>query len=408
MNSNDGVAEQDGAESTPQIPQSRPALRNAESRIEFSMDDFLSSSAEIETLNPALGASLEVIHQLPVALAVLDLETRYLNASRPFAHALGRKVHDLIGRRHADLNCGLPTGWDEICETTLRTGTCAKGEEAHFIKPDGNPEWIRWEVHPWRTKEGDVAGIFLVLEVVTRRMQFEALARRSMKNETIAQLCGRLGTNIKNLMTILEGYAMGVISADAADRAEAPHIAADAGLHQGIHRGFRLSESLTSLGRNRALEPRLTDLRDLLGEAVASIRASAPKNVRIAFLPREGIWHCFVDQTQLMNTLYALAENSIEAMSDGGDLTIALVRNDERQLTFSITDTGVGMSEATLKQAIEPFFSTKTGGWSNGLGLSLAYGFITHSNGELKIVSAPHAGTRVSISLPFHDWSWQG
>ena len=357
--------------------------------------------------SPTMG-SLDLIRQLPMAVAVMDLEGQYLSVNSAFAFAAGRKSSELLGQIHGDLFGDFPKGWEEICETLLRTGTSVKGEEHDFVKPNGQTEQLRWELHPWRANGGAVTGLIIVLEIITRRNQFEALARRSIKNETVAQLCDSVGTSLRNFLTVLEGNAEQVIALKNSEPEDKSLLAAEERLRQGIVQGYRMSEGLAELGRNRALEPRLTDLSEFLGEIVFSMRSSVPRNIQVAFVPKEGNWHCSIDQEQLKRTVLALAENCVEAMPDGGNLTVSLVQCNERHLCFCIADTGVGMPEEDIQKAVEPFFSTKGRGLFRGLGLSVAYGFITHSNGEMRILSAPGSGTRVYITLPFSDWSWKG
>ncbi|HET9448344.1 MAG TPA: response regulator, partial [Steroidobacteraceae bacterium] len=65
-----------------------------------------------------------------------------------------------------------------------------------------------------------------------------------------------------------------------------------------------------------------------------------------------------------------------------------------------VTDTGVGMTAEVLERAVEPFFTTKNLGHGTGLGLSMVYGFVKQSGGNVKIESAPNQGTRVRLYLP--------
>src|SRR5512138_3605967 len=97
-------------------------------------------------------------------------------------------------------------------------------------------------------------------------------------------------------------------------------------------------------------------------------------------------------------------------MTDGGTLTIEtsnvtsygedadIPRGDF--VLLSVSDTGVGMTAEVLERAVEPFFTTKNLGHGTGLGLSMVYGFVKQSGGNVKIESAPNRGTRVKLYLP--------
>ena len=109
-----------------------------------------------------------------------------------------------------------------------------------------------------------------------------------------------------------------------------------------------------------------------------------------------------VDPGQLQTALLNLAINAAHAMPGGGTLTLEARKGSEagqRYAVVSVTDTGVGMDEATLAQAFEPFFTTK-GLDGSGLGLSMVQGFVEQSGGEVHIESAPGKGTKVELRLP--------
>jgi CheY-like chemotaxis protein len=122
-----------------------------------------------------------------------------------------------------------------------------------------------------------------------------------------------------------------------------------------------------------------------------------------------------VDPHQLENALLNLCINARDAMPDGGELTIEignLSLEDQTLLgpdcapgdyvRISVTDTGVGMSEETIARAFDPFFTTKPLGQGTGLGLSMIYGFVRQSSGQVSISSRPGEGTHVCIYLPRH------
>jgi CheY-like chemotaxis protein len=120
------------------------------------------------------------------------------------------------------------------------------------------------------------------------------------------------------------------------------------------------------------------------------------------------------DANQLEMAILNLAVNARDAMENGGTLTIAAQRAKSgaespatlasgEYVRLSVTDTGVGMDEDTLKRAVEPFFSTKGIGKGTGLGLSMAHGLTAQLGGALSIRSRPGIGTTVDLWLPISD-----
>ena len=126
-----------------------------------------------------------------------------------------------------------------------------------------------------------------------------------------------------------------------------------------------------------------------------------------------GLWPTLIDPGQLENALLNLCINARDAMPDGGRITIKTANKwlddraaNERELppgqyvSLSVTDTGTGMSAEVAARAFEPFFTTKPLGQGTGLGLSMIYGFVRQSGGQLRIYSEEGQGTTMCLYLP--------
>jgi signal transduction histidine kinase len=146
------------------------------------------------------------------------------------------------------------------------------------------------------------------------------------------------------------------------------------------------------------------DLDELAQDALELTRPlwqgqGAPRGLRIQAVLKPGrVPPVPGDQPALREALLNVLLNAIEAVAEGGRITIKTWASD-RRAHCSVTDTGVGMSEEVRGRALEPFFTTK-GPSRTGLGLSLAYGIIQRHGGELAIECAEGKGTTVTISLP--------
>jgi CheY-like chemotaxis protein len=126
-----------------------------------------------------------------------------------------------------------------------------------------------------------------------------------------------------------------------------------------------------------------------------------------------GVWATLVDPNQLENALLNLCINARDAMPDGGRLTIETANKwlddhaaRERELppgqyvSLCVTDTGAGMTPEVAARAFDPFFTTKPLGQGTGLGLSMIYGFVRQSGGQVRIYSEPGQGTTMCLYLP--------
>jgi signal transduction histidine kinase len=181
-------------------------------------------------------------------------------------------------------------------------------------------------------------------------------------------------------------------------------------------RASELARQLLDLRGQSRSDTRVLDV----GAFVDSLRGIIRQlvGIRIELAPAERIEPAFVriDPTRLEHAILNLVANSRDAMPDGGRLAISvgielLARQAPREgrlsvgdvVSLTVRDTGQGMDEATLAQVFEPYFSTKGRGRGTGLGLAAVYGTVRDSGGDIRIESAPNAGTTVRILLPRVD-----
>jgi len=147
---------------------------------------------------------------------------------------------------------------------------------------------------------------------------------------------------------------------------------------------------------------RETNILKIVNESLAKL--SRRKNVNIilkSMLESEAVW---IDHEQIVVALADLEQNAVEAMPDGGTLTIS-VEGDARQITLLLTDTGKGIPEENIPLLFTPFFTTKPVGDGTGLGLPQVYATVKAHRGDISIQSNADpkkgpTGTIVQITLP--------
>jgi len=94
-----------------------------------------------------------------------------------------------------------------------------------------------------------------------------------------------------------------------------------------------------------------------------------------------------------------LATNAIDAMPEGGTLTLRAIRSGSRVLV-QVTDTGIGIAPENMTKIFDPFFTTKDIGRGTGLGLAVCYGILSDHGGRLDVRSTVGSGTTFTITLP--------
>ena len=164
----------------------------------------------------------------------------------------------------------------------------------------------------------------------------------------------------------------------------------------------RIVSNLLSFSRQQAVEPKTLDLGAMLDDIAALTRhkmelAGIEFRKRIHDAPL-CIWG---DYTQIQQCFVNLIFNAIEAMPEGGRLTIRGGRDTDREEAWlDVSDTGTGIAEEHLSSIFEPFFTTKTDGYGVGLGLSMVYGIIREHHGRITVRSEPGKGTTFRVTLP--------
>ena len=150
-----------------------------------------------------------------------------------------------------------------------------------------------------------------------------------------------------------------------------------------------------------AVSPKMYNMNGIIEKAVAVIRASEmPAGVRIETELNPDLPEVFVDGEQMKQVILNIAFNGIEAMPDGGTLTIRTTRIESEEgeaVGISIRDTGKGMSSEDLENIFKPFFTTKERGV--GLGLSICQRIAKNNNGSIRAKSIPGQGSIFYIRL---------
>ncbi len=112
------------------------------------------------------------IHYSPSAIAMFDRDMRYIAYSYHWLIDYGLGEQELTGRSHYDVFPDIPARWKEVHQRCLN-GAVEKCDQDPFLRADGSVAWVRWEIHPWLTSEGDIGGIIMFSEVITERKNME-------------------------------------------------------------------------------------------------------------------------------------------------------------------------------------------------------------------------------------------
>jgi PAS domain S-box-containing protein len=273
------------------------------------------------------------------------------------------------------------------------------------------------DIHDQKSSEQALADLNATLEQQVRErtaelMAAEATLRQSQKMEAVGQLTGGLAHDFNNLLTGITGslelLALRLGQGKFTDLERYLNVAQGA-----AKRAASLTHRLLAFSRRQTLDPKPTDVNQLVGGMDELIRRTVGPSVTVKVVRAPVLWAVLVDPNQLENALLNLCINARDAMPDGGSLIIetgnqnledpeakALDLPVGEYVSLSVSDTGGGMTEDIIVRAFDPFFTTKPLGEGTGLGLSMVYGFARQSGGQARIYSQPGQGTKVCLYLP--------
>jgi two-component system, cell cycle sensor histidine kinase and response regulator CckA len=254
---------------------------------------------------------------------------------------------------------------------------------------------------------------------ITRRRQAAEQNRQLMEQLTQAQkldavgeLAAGIAHDFNNMLGAILGYASTMLA--EVERTHR-HYGDVAQIISIVRRAKNLTENLLAFSRHADPSPDPISVNRVVREVVSLLRRTLPKSIVIKTKLSKNV-AVEADRSQLEQCLMNICLNARDALPDGGELQLQTSRVDldeptARELNLPAgpycvivaRDNGVGMDEATLHQAFDPFFSTKARGEGSGLGLSLVLTAVQSHRGRVKIESQLGSGTEVRIYLPATD-----
>ncbi|TNC59316.1 PAS domain S-box protein [Rubellimicrobium roseum] len=339
---------------------------------------------------------------------VVDGEGIFRAVSPAATRLLGWLPEEMIGRPLFDFTH--PDG--HVGRAEKLAGALAGPTETHLNRyrdKAGNYHWISWITTP----ADDLiycSGRDVTVEI-ERQAELEVAQealRQSQKMEAMGQLTGGVAHDFNNLLTPIIGSLDRLLTRGVGSERERRLMD---GALQSAERAKVLVQRLLAFARRQPLQPGPVDVRRLVSEMAELIASTVGPRIDVRLDMPEDLPPALADANQLEMALLNLAVNARDAMPNAGVLAISAehvtVRTGRRTklrpgpyVRLSVKDTGVGMDEATLARAVEPFFSTKGIGKGTGLGLSMVHGLALQLGGTLTIDSHLGEGTTVELWLP--------
>jgi signal transduction histidine kinase/ActR/RegA family two-component response regulator len=252
-------------------------------------------------------------------------------------------------------------------------------------------------------------GFVTLYSDITGRRQAEDRLRQAQTMAAIGRLTSGVAHDFNNLLASILGNAELLDNELHGDAKAARWVSV---ILQSATRGATLVRQLLAFSRKQALTPAPLDLNAVLTGLTELLRTTMGATVTLEWNLIPGLWPALVDAVQIEHVILNLAINARDAMPGGGRLVVATANLSLHApdlpedlapgdyVAVSVTDTGTGMSDEVVRNAFEPFYTTKEPGKGSGLGLSQVYGVARQSGGSVQISSRLGEGTTVRVLLP--------
>jgi two-component system NtrC family sensor kinase len=347
-----------------------------------------------------------IIDSLPVSLYAIDRDYRVVAWNRnrelggqglPRGAVLGRNIFQVLTRQRREI---LQSEFARAFES----GEIERIEQETTDASGATHHWLVSKV-PMRAEGGEVSHVITVGEDITARVEANRAVARAEKLAAVGRLAAGVVHEINNPLATISACAEALESRAKEGAFDSSPEAEDLREYLGLIRSeaFRcktITNGLLDFSRARVGEHAPVDVAGVI-ESAARLVAHQKRGAKVEITTEVSpdVTEVSGDEGQLQQAVIALSTNAIDAMPEGGRLTLG-ARNEGDHVLIEISDTGVGIAPENLTKIFDPFFTTKEVGRGTGLGLAVCYGIVTEHGGRLEVQSVIGKGTTFTISLP--------
>ena len=353
-----------------------------------------------------------IVDTLPLSLYAIDRDYGIVAWNRnrelgelglPRGEVLGRNIFEVLTKQSREL---LEREFGKV----FATGEIHRVEQETVTSSGETNHWLISKI-PMRADEGnEVTHVITVGENITARVKAHRAVARAEKLAAVGRLAAGVVHEINNPLATIAACAESLEKRiEEGAFANSPE-EADLREYLGLIRdeAFRcknITNGLLDFSRLRAGQRVPVDVAEII-KAVARLVTHQQRgdNIQIDVEAAAGLPRVSGDVSQLQQAVVALATNAIDAMPEGGTLTLRASCSGPRVLV-QVIDTGIGIPPENMTRIFDPFFTTKDVGRGTGLGLAVCYGILSDHGGRLDVRSTVGTGTTFTITLPVADES---
>jgi len=308
------------------------------------------------------------------------------------------------------VHCEDREAFDDNYLRILRKEETPGAHDFRLTKKNGEQVWVRANAVPI-TWEGRPAGLYLARDI-TREKRLEARIEISQRMEAMGALARGLAHDFNNLLTVIishSEFVLGGLDEKSRVRQDVEKV------KEAAKQAHDLIRKLMVFSYEEVLNPKILDLNAIITEKAKTIRCIVGEKVEARNVLQEGLERIKADPEQLEQVIMNLVINARDAMPRGGILTLETANAALDKVFMSnhglkgppgpyvmlaVSDTGGGIDAEIQSRIFDPFFTTKEKSGGTGLGLSLVYGIVKQSGGQICVYSAPGQGATFKVFFP--------
>jgi PAS domain S-box-containing protein len=343
------------------------------------------------------------------AIMVRDMEDRVEFWNHGAEKLYGWTAAEVLGKKASDFLYKDEPGATAAARAAVIENGKWTGECKHNCK-DGGTVMVRSRWTLVRDELAAPKSILIINTDITEQKKLETHLLRAQRLESIGTLASGVAHDLNNILSpilmcaeVLKGNPM-----------REDLLALVSMIEESAKRGANIVKQVLTFARGIEGERVAIKPSHLIQEMIDIAQKTFPKSIEVSSRYSEDLWSIQCDPTQLHQVLLNLSVNARDAMPNGGFITIGAENFDVDEhyasmtigakpgphVMFRVTDTGAGMSLATIDKIFDPFFTTKEVGKGTGLGLSTVLGIVKSHGGFISVYSEIGTGTTFKIFLP--------
>lgn len=335
-----------------------------------------------------------VVENMPIGLVALDPDKKIISFNNVAGSILKNASPSIINREAESV---MPVEVTDLIKEIDETDTGIE-REITCHTPDGKGLTLDISLSRLEGDDGAFMGYLILLRDITEIRSLKREVERSRRLASIGGLAAGVAHEIRNPLSSIKGFA--TYFSERYSHVPEDKKTAEIMVRE-VERLNRVIGQLLELAKPVSIEKKPVSIGKLIQHSIRIIeRDAGKKDIRIVMDIPDDLPLIDLDSDRMNQVLLNLYLNAIEAMDEGGTLSI-MAEAEERSgmLRIKITDTGLGIDQKDLAHVFDPYFTTKQSG--TGLGLSIVHRTIESHNGEITIESEQGEGTKVTIFLPY-------